>query len=146
MKDRRNATFLDLCSFCPNPRRKTYTSLIANVHKRSTVGWSTANVVDCYDARTSELCNSLGESISFGCIESCIVVQMLCEKNIKMLTKHLQELWPHKRKQCVTMYSCHCCGILMFLWCGMRNWPINWRYTILWKVSTQICFLLFRKN
>ena len=86
MKAGRNATFLDLCSLCPNPRRKTYTSLIANVHKRSTIGWLAANVVDCYVART-ESCNSLGESISFGCIESCIVGQMLCENKYKNVYK-----------------------------------------------------------
>jgi len=58
MKDSWNPTFLDLCSLCPNPPRKTYTSLNANVHKRSTIGWLIANVVDCYVAWTTELCNS----------------------------------------------------------------------------------------
>ena len=69
-----------LCSLCPNPRRRMCTSLIAHHHKRSTIVWLTANVVDCYVARTTALCSSLGESISFGCIESCFVGQMLCEK------------------------------------------------------------------
>jgi len=85
-------TKIFLCSLCPNPGRKTYTSLIALVHKRSTIRWLAVNVVDCYVARTTELCSSLGESISFGSIESCIVGKMLCEKNRKMLTKHLREL------------------------------------------------------
>ena len=38
---------------------------------------------DCYVARTTELCNSLGGSISFGCIESCIVGRLLREKKYK---------------------------------------------------------------
>jgi len=55
-------------------------------------------------------------SISFGCIESCIVGQMLCEKNIKMLTKHFRELWPHKRKQCVTMFLCQWKSHFLVMW------------------------------
>jgi len=64
---------IDLCSLCPDPEGKTYASLLKHIDSKSTVGWLTENVVDCYIARTVEACNQLLGSLFFGCIDCCSV-------------------------------------------------------------------------
>ena len=61
----RELSLIDLCSLCPDPEGKTYASLLKHIHSKSTVGWLTENVVDCYIARTVEACNHL-----LGCYSS----------------------------------------------------------------------------
>ena len=67
----RKLSFLELCSLCPDPDGKTYASLLKHIHSKSTVGWLTENVVDCYIARTVEACNHLLGSLFFGCLDCC---------------------------------------------------------------------------
>jgi len=113
----RELSFNDLCSLFPDSEGKTYASLLKHIHSKSTVGWLTENLVDCYIARTVEACNHLLGSLFFGCLDCCSVDGIL------------RSAFSQSARSCPTITSiqqktkCFCAKISFFQCCGSGTSP-----------------------